>query len=171
VVGPSASKAQAWRPGQDLDERSVVDLVATVRVIPVQPRLDSNRDSSANLQTPHYSTGAGGVIAKANWSCTYVPTTVFLNTATTGYWLWVCPSQGQDSESWIESNCTFKGGNHENIDATVSGQQYTRYVPPAGQPGAHGTGYWISCSIWYSSGPKGTDSDRTQFSAWWYGSG
>ena len=126
---------------------------------------------SANLQTPHYSTGAGGVIAKANYSCTYVPSTVYLGTRTTGYWLWVCPSKGPDDESWIVQNCRFINGNIENVYATVSGGENIRYVPPAGNPPGHGSGWWISCSQWYSSGPKGVSSDRLDFSAWWEGSG
>jgi hypothetical protein len=32
------------------------------------------------LQNPHYSTGADGIIVKANWQCADTPTTIYLST-------------------------------------------------------------------------------------------
>jgi len=106
---------------------------------------------------------AGGVLAKATWDCKYVPTTVHLGTKTTGYWLWVCPTSPEKNEQWLALNCNLVGANGENINVRRSGHDYTRIVPPSPLPPAHGSGYWITCSIWYSSGPIGTDSDRLQF--------
>jgi hypothetical protein len=45
---------------------------------PVMP--DANTyGCSANMQNPHYSSGAGGVIAKSRWKCDKVPVTIRFN--------------------------------------------------------------------------------------------
>ena len=108
----------------------------------------------------------GGIIAKAQWTCTDAPTSIVLSGRTTGYFLWVCPITGTKSENWLTLNCTLTSGNGEDMSFTKSGQIRTRYVPPQPLPGAHGSGYWISCATWYSVGPNGTSSDRTNFSNW-----
>jgi len=119
---------------------------------------------SANVQNPHWSNGAGGHISKANWSCTRVPTLISLDPiGGYGYYLWLCPSKPPKSESYLSANCTVKGENYEDINAT-STRAYTRYVPPASQPGAHGTGWYIACATWQTRGPGGVGGLRVTFS-------
>jgi hypothetical protein len=126
------------------------------------PDADQN-GCTGTINSPHYSSGAGGVIAKGRWSCTDVPSTVYLGTASTGFYLWKCPGESL-------SNCTLEGINEDNISVTVSGKTYTLYVPPSSSSGAKGSGYWIAEATWYSHGPKGSSSDRTIYSPWWKGS-
>jgi hypothetical protein len=129
---------------------------------------------NAHINTPHFSTGAGGVIVKGKYDCTSVPTTIFLGTRTTGLYLWLCPHQPQPSESYLtnsNNHCSIRGANFGDVHVRVAGRIYTRYAPPGGQPGAHGSGYWVACSVWYSSGPNGTSSDTTSFGPIWQGSG
>src|SRR5215470_13742380 len=129
---------------------------------------------SATIDTPHVSTGAGGVIAKGRWQCTSVPTTVFLSTATTGLLLWLCPQNPQPSESYLtnpNNHCNAMGYNFGDFDVDVAGQTYTRWVPPQGTPGAHGSGYWVACAVWFTPGPNGQGQDRKTFTPIWHGSG
>jgi hypothetical protein len=150
-------------------------LFAGSMLFAASPALAKDKNGcNAKIDTPHFSTGAGGVIVKGRWSCTAVPTNVFLGTRTTGLFLWLCPQQPQPSESYLgdpSNHCVIKTNNIEDIFVKVADRTYTRYAPPQGQPGVHGSGYWIACSVWYSSGPNGTSSDITTFGPIWHGSG
>jgi len=130
---------------------------------------------SANLQTPHYSSGAGGIISKGTWQCTDVPTTVTLAYPNgQGFNLWLCTDKSPTrTEAYLQNdpNCLYKGTDASNISATVANATYTRYVPPSGQSGAHGSGWWVACAVWRSFGPKGTGGPTTSFSPIWEGSG
>ena len=132
-----------------------------VLVFPATSGAELNSCSVTSMQTPHYSTGAGGVIAKATWACSFVPTTIRLYP----YALYLCPSQPPQDETWIVLNCTQKGQNTNNISITQPNTNYTRYVPPSGLPGAHGAGWWTSCVMWDSVGPNGTSAEHLNFSA------
>lgn len=136
-------------------------LVASV--INASPALARSSVNGCNvtIDNPHFSSGAGGIIAKGRFSCTDVPSTIHINgNRGTSFLLWLCPNKPPKSESYLynpANGCTPKGSNTDNVSATSSGTTYTRYVPPSSQGGAHGNGWWISCSTWYSSGPNGTD--------------
>lgn len=147
---------------------SVVLTTASKAVAKPGASTDKN-GCSANVQTPHLSSGAGGVIGKANYTCTDVPSTIYLDTKTTGYWLYRCGSSPPQSIQWVEDNCDPAGKNIENVDVTVSDSENIRYVPPEGEGSGQGIGYWISYTTWFSSGPNGTSEDRTDWSAVYHG--
>ena len=94
------------------------------------------------MDSPHYSSGAGGAISKFRF-CDYDGANANVDLI-----LFLCPRRPSGSEGdWARIyGCVPK--------ATASYQwfaqaqvQYTRYVPPVGQPGAHGTGWWVSCAV------------------------
>jgi hypothetical protein len=99
------------------------------------------------VQNPHYSSGAGGVIAKFNFSCDPGVSTI-------GYslFLFLCSSspQGQPESSWGAYGCAIKSETSGSV--TSPPLSFTRYIPATG--GDHGTGYWIACTV-YSYTVKG----------------
>jgi hypothetical protein len=115
-----------------------------------------------DVQWPHYSYGSGGVVSDAYWQCSSVPSTINLSALETGFYLWLCPEQALPDENWILNNCTFQGGDFYDIFITTPNQDYIRHAPAGA--GAHGTGWWIACAIWYSQGPNGRGSTIMQFS-------
>src|SRR5439155_26794372 len=125
---------------------------------------DGNGCLTTVMETPHILVGAGGVIAKSTSQCSLVPSTLHF-TSPDGFFLWVCPTDPPHDEGWLATHCTNKGITNTNISVTKANTGYTNYVPATGLPGAHGTGYWIACSMWYSTGPNGTGTGRLYFSA------
>jgi len=119
---------------------------------------------SASVQNPHYSSGAGGNIAKATWSCSRVPTTINISYGVGGFWLWRCPNEPPKSETYLGENCTIVGYTGENVSVTKANTTYTRYAPPSGTPGARGAGWYMACTTWRSQGPGGTGGISTTFS-------
>jgi hypothetical protein len=119
---------------------------------------------TASVQNPHYSSGAGGNIAKATWACSRVPTTINISYGVGGFWLWRCPNQPPKSESYLGQNCTIVGYTGQNVSVTKANTSYTRYAPPSGTPGARGAGWYMACTTWRSQGPGGTGSISTTFS-------
>ena len=126
---------------------------------------------SANIQNPHDSASHGGADVTGTWKCSSVTTTIYLAAnrfvGGVGFWLWLCPRKPPQSESYLNNSanhCTVKGVSHENITLTKSGVTVARTAPPPSQPAAHGTGWWIACSIWVSNGPHGLGSKVTSFS-------
>lgn len=123
---------------------------------------------SANINNPHFSSGAGGAIVKGQWSCLDAPTTIFLDFShgSSDFNLWLCTDKAPElSENYLtgDVNCKIKGFNTQNITITGPGS-VTRTAPPAPQPGAHGKGWWVACAVWVSVGPLGTSSPNTTFS-------
>jgi len=121
---------------------------------------------TARVQDPHFSSGAGGIIVKADWRCGRVPTTIALSDVarTTGLMLFLCPSKPPKDEVWVPTNCVGKGENHVDVPISVANAWRTRYAPPQGSPGAHGNGWWIACTVWYSRGPGGTSANQMSWS-------
>jgi hypothetical protein len=122
---------------------------------------------SATINNPHYSTAESGIIAKGRWICGDVPTTIHLDGlyGSSGLYLWLCTDKApQKSESYLhnDTNCRVKGYNQSDINVTIAGDTYTRYVPAVG--GAHGNGWWVACAVWSSRGPLGTGGPTTTFS-------
>jgi hypothetical protein len=146
----------------------LIMVLTVVGVIPssVAVAAAGNNQCTANINNPHFSTGANGVIVKGQWSCIDVPTTINLSAVGHGFLLWNCPTEPEKSESYLlnNPNCVTKGSNHDDISLTGSGSKSTRTAPPAPQSGAHGSGWWIACATWQSHGPNGTGSMVTTFS-------
>jgi hypothetical protein len=133
-------------------------VMSAVRPLPAFARSDIN-GCAATINNPHFSDGVGGIIAKGRYECTDVPSTIHINgNRGTRFLLWLCPHEPPKSESYLYNpvnGCSPKGSNTSNVRLTTSGDRVTRYVPSQG--GAHGSGWWIACTTWYSSGPNGTD--------------
>jgi hypothetical protein len=104
---------------------------------------------SIEVNDPHISTGAGGVIAKTRWRCDDVTPVKGIYHA---MYLWLCDREPQLDYEWLQANCIAKAVNYEQnmkiADATPDFT--TRYVPPLDQSGAHGDGYWLQEVIWES---------------------
>jgi hypothetical protein len=94
------------------------------------------------MDNPHYSSGAGGVIAKFRF-CDFDGAW-----ADFSLYLFVCPQRPSQNEAEWQSKygCVLKASAFYEFYASIQ-QQYTRYVPPLGQPGQHGTGWWIACAV------------------------
>jgi hypothetical protein len=95
------------------------------------------------VDDPHYSNGAGGVIAKAHVGCAGGPDYVGIDA-----YLFLCAVSPPEpkTEYWLENNCTVKGNTADILDHPADNVDYVRYVPPSDQPGAHGSGYWTACN-------------------------
>lgn len=130
---------------------------------------------SVNMQTPHFSTGANGVISKATWKCTQFPSTIYLSLlSAAGFNLWLCTDKSPTrTETYLlnDGKCSILGTNGENF--TINGTSgVTRTTPPGSGTGAHGNGWWVACAVWRSIGPTGGEGSLvTSFSAVWEGSG
>jgi hypothetical protein len=115
------------------------------------------------VQNPHYSVGAGGIVSTASWRCSSVPATINLSAVgETGFWLWLCPSPAPPDEAWISANCTEMGDNFNDILITNPYIDYNVHAPAGA--GAHGTGWWIACTMWYSQGQNGRGNTTLEFS-------
>jgi hypothetical protein len=131
--------------------------------------VDASNGCSPSLTNPHVSNGAQGIIAKAYWKCSEVPTTIHLSTysgTTFGFYLYDCQSSSPEhSESWLNANCSLDGINHSDLLVSTANQNSAaRYSPPSTDLGAEGSGYWISLADWVSTGPGGTGSREYSFS-------
>jgi hypothetical protein len=113
-----------------------------------------------DIENPHFSSGAGGVIAKLRISCADVPTNVSF-----GGRLWHCGSAPQRDETWLENNCALQAQVGSGVSITAPTDLITRYIPDLSYPGApYQPGYWIACSGWQSTGPNGTGAAHMSFS-------
>jgi hypothetical protein len=131
---------------------------------------DTNSCAQNSMDYPHISSDPRwGVLQKATWQCNTAPATVHMNTAYMGWWLWVCPSAGPKDENWITSNCTYKGSNNTSIywDSSHVGWQYSLWMPWGGGR-TIGTGWWVACAQWYSSGIHGNGQVFLTFSDYRY---
>jgi hypothetical protein len=127
-------------------------LICIVGLFPGVGNAADRNGCSNTIDNPHYSSGALGVIAKGHWSCTVAPATIYLS-GERGFFLWLCPTQPPKDETWITSHCNQKGRNGTDFTISQANTDYVRYVPPSGQPGGTGTGWWIACSMWQSARP------------------
>jgi hypothetical protein len=141
-----------------------VTLASVVAFFPGVARAADQNGCQASIDNPHYSGGAAGIIAKGNWLCSVAPATIYLHAPPGGFLLFLCPTQPPKNEDWIAQNCTQKGINTTDFTISTANQWNVRYVPPLGQPGAHGTGWWIACAMWSSGGYNGTSPLHTTFS-------
>jgi hypothetical protein len=95
----------------------------------------------AAMDTPHVSSGAGGVIAKYRY-CGEQTDTVSVH-----LYLFLCPVKPSSNEqNWESQGCVVQAYFDYSWTASA-GTTYTRYVPPSGTPGAHGTGWWVACAV------------------------
>jgi len=103
-------------------------------------------DCLSTVENPHFSRGAGGVIVKARYGCANVGR---LNGVLQ---LFLCSTRPPRDEQYIATQCTVKGYDNFDFDP-VNNNVYTRYAPRLSRPGAHGTGWWVGCTI-YNAGPN-----------------
>lgn len=100
--------------------------------------------------SPHDSSGAGGVIAKSRFSCVQAEARTYTDVE---MYLFLCTSKPSGPESgWDQFGCVQKKYAYYSSVSVPAGATRTRYVPPTGQTGAHGTGWWIQCTIYDPSG-------------------
>jgi hypothetical protein len=104
---------------------------------------------SVTSDNPHYSSGAGGVISKLRINCTGISNITYT------YRLWLCADKPVvDGWIWYCSRSTLKGENKGSFNP-ANGTTYTRYAPPGGGTGAHGSGYWCANVSFGWSGDDG----------------
>jgi hypothetical protein len=101
---------------------------------------------TTSVENPHYSSGAGGVIAKSRVTCT-----ASVNYYDGDFLLFVCRSNPTGPENtWASQyGCVQKAVAGAYLSPPYAGTVYSFYVPALGSPGAHGTGYWVACMVWY----------------------
>ena len=124
---------------------------------------DSN-GCEGRIETPHYSTGARGVIAKARWLCSRAAIVDI------DFRLWACRLKyPQNDVTWLANNCVLVGRNtnavvvhSENLNTWI-----TRYAPPAGEPGSNWHGYYVACAGWSSDGT----TNMMYSGVYWYAGG
>ncbi len=125
---------------------------------------DSN-SCSIQLQDPHPSLGAPGIVAKADWRCNDTSPNKSIYYA---LYLYMCPSQDITKDyEWLTNHCTGKGFDYDPaMPMTQDGGLKTRYVPPGVQPGASGSGWWVAEAIWISSHAEGSNpsAEHVKFS-------
>lgn len=96
------------------------------------------------MDSPHFSSGAGGAISKGRFKCdsgvaqTYKDVIMYLYLCTSK------PPTDSEDQWWLYGCVPKKSATYSSVFAG-SGQTVTRYVPPSGQAGAHGSGWWVSC--------------------------
>jgi len=150
----------------------IVGLCAPIAASPVSASAATAKsagDCSLNIQNPHYSDGAGGVISKGTWKCAVVPTDIHFSG---GLNLWLCiDGKPEKSEYYlaIDPNCSIQGQYMTNFKITKANKPYVKYVPPGKGTGAQGYGWWIACAVWYSKHDGTKGKTVTSFSNVWYG--
>lgn len=98
------------------------------------------------MDSPHVSSGAGGVIAKLRY-CDEDGGRVEVD-----LYLFLCPNKPSSNEAnWKNEGCVVKSWKYYEWTASPF-SSYTRYVPPSGTPGAHGTGWWVACAAFVLPG-------------------
>ncbi len=125
---------------------------------------DVNQCQQLNLQNPHDSGPPYGALVKSQWQCFTEPATIHLNTAYTGSWLWLCPSAGPQDENWITSACTYKGGCFSAPSIPFNGGNIATVWIPCQGANVTGSGWWVACTEWYSSGVNGNGNYYLTFS-------
>lgn len=142
---------------------AIIAVLASVLGAPSAAHADLN-GCSTNTQNPHFSSGANGVIGKATYVCS-VPG---VSNLVMQLYLYRCNRQkGADEtkSNYISSPaCTEVGRNLTEVAPPVAGTTYTRYVPPASQPGARGSGWWIVRNTWSSCSEQGVVDGHRDFS-------
>lgn len=121
---------------------SVIILAALLSVLVATPAYAAS--CSAAAHNPHYSTGAGGIIAKGQGWCDNLSSGDDIKVEVV---LFLCDHYPSVTESYLQNNCTEKGHGIRTIYNATSGKKYTEYAPPSYLGGAHGTGYWVACSV------------------------
>ena len=114
------------------------------------------------LNNPHISFAAPGVIAKAKWRCNDTSPNKSIYYV---LYLYRCPTSFVvEAYAWLDEHCTLEGYDFDfAMPITQDGEpgSKTRYVPPSSLPGAAGSGWWIAEAIWISSHADGSnDSDQ-----------
>lgn len=140
-AGAWSSWRKAW-PGFAVAAATLAaPTVQGERVAAAAPACDTRIDS------PHVSSGAGGVIAKGRYRC-YGASQMGVNMR-----LWRCDTAPPRVEGLLDRYCDLVATASYSGWDPVDGVQYTRYVPRAGERGGQGSGYWVACDhVWVSDG-------------------
>ena len=117
---------------------------------------------SVTVDSPHFSTGANGVIVKSHTKCNYSVAKVYSNIR-----LFLCRIQYGTLNS-IKSYCALESEADYAIYNPVNGADNVRYAPPAGTPGALGNGWWIGEGIWSTYSSKGPVGGGQILGPWAY---
>lgn len=125
---------------------SSLSVLASLLTMATPARADTNSCTSST-NNPHYSSPAGGAIAKATYKCT----TSNVDKIWVSQILWKCPTSNvTKNKTWLKNNCVNKGQNNQDIWTPTANHQYERISPPQPEPGAQGTGWWILYNHWIS---------------------
>ena len=105
-----------------------------------------------NVDSPHYSSGAAGVIAKPRWSCGSLATRTVTSWIGNLYRCSRQPAAGTVERDWTATyGCSAVRSASETADFVVAGgKTITRYIPLTGT-GATPGGYFIACVRGYYS--------------------
>lgn len=114
-----------------------------VRFRPLEPQCD------ISVESPHWSSGANSVIAKARFYCDSGRTATY---NVDRFNLYNCPTLACDNPRYY-SNTSI------GTVKVASGQTETRYVPPTGARFADGPGSWYA-KIYYSYPGSSTQYSR-----------
>lgn len=124
-------------------------LAMTVLVGQMSGGTASAASCTTQVQNPHYSVGAGGIIAKSSFTCTSGVTSYGYSLA-----LYVCTSNPTGTDPASNAACTIKATNTNSFANPEPGKANILYVPPGNQSGVHGSGWWIATNRWtVNSGP------------------
>lgn len=110
----------------------------------------------ARAEAPHYSTGAGGIIAKTDFYCE-VGRSVTVNEVIMRLYLCPTPPSGPEKGWTTRFGCRVQKSEQYGeffVPANSVNRPVTRYVPDVGDA-AHGSGWWIQCTQYYRSDNPG----------------
>lgn len=99
-------------------------------------------DCTSSTESPHYSSTAGGVIAKSRWVCQKS------NPIPYQLYLYKCPNKPASNKTAVMDNCTLQKKRESSFTHPGGGATVTRYVPIKGAEPAHGCGYWAQINRW-----------------------
>jgi hypothetical protein len=103
-------------------------------------------DDGSDVNNPHYSSGARGIIVKGRIHCSGNPWKIenwYLE-------IWWCGElHPQSDESFLVNNCQLMGHDFKDkISPVNAGDTFTMYAPPQSETGARKDGWYKACE-WY----------------------
>jgi hypothetical protein len=113
---------------------------------------------TAWVESPHYSSGAGGVIVKTRYRCDSGYSMTITEALSYLYYCGGSKPSGTSESTWTGSyGCGPVKSSHYTTDFYVgSGAAVTKYTPPLGQSGAKYKGYYIACTRYNRTGVSTT---------------
>jgi hypothetical protein len=98
---------------------------------------------TGQIQDPHFSTGAGGAIAKLNVKCTGTGASA-VTVRTRGLLTFAASSSPSQTKVTFGTRAT----SDYSQSVTVNGKEVTFYLPQPGSNGGRGTGFWRATFTW-----------------------